>query len=98
MNYPNVDKAKKIINHLVEVYNADAVKDKNQESEKTAKFIEERIANVGNDLANVENRKEQFKRSNQITDIPTEAEINLKTSAEARAETVRISLSIRINK
>jgi uncharacterized protein involved in exopolysaccharide biosynthesis len=62
MNYPNVDKAKKIINHLVEVYNADAVKDKNQESEKTAKFIEERIANVGNDLANVENRKEQFKR------------------------------------
>ena len=96
MNYPNVDKAKKIINHLVEVYNADAVKDKNQESEKTAKFIEERIANVGNDLANVENRKEQFKRSNQITDIPTEAEINLKTSAEARAKQLELASQLEL--
>ena len=96
MNYPNVDKAKKIINHLVEVYNADAVKDKNQESEKTAKFIEERIANVGNDLANVENRKEQFKKTNQITDIPTEAEINLKTSAEARAKQLELASQLEL--
>ncbi len=96
MNYPNVDKAKKIINHLVDVYNADAVKDKNQESEKTAKFIEDRIANVGNDLANVENRKEQFKRTNQITDIPTEAEINLKTSAEARAKQLELASQLEL--
>lgn len=96
MNYPNVDKAKKIINHLVEVYNADAVKDKNQESEKTAKFIEERIANVGNDLANVENRKEQFKKTNQITDIPTEAEINLKTSAEARVKQLELASQLEL--
>jgi len=34
MNYPNVDKAKDIINKLVEVYNADAVNDKNAESKK----------------------------------------------------------------
>ena len=43
MNYPNVDKAKDIINKLVEVYNADAVNDKNAESRKTAEFIEERM-------------------------------------------------------
>lgn len=96
MNYPNVDKAKRIINHLVKVYNDDAVKDKNQESEKTAKFIAERIANVGNDLANVENRKEQFKRANQITDIPTEAEINLKTSAEARAKQLELASQLEL--
>ena len=72
MNYPNVDKAKDIINKLVEVYNADAVNDKNAESRKTAEFIEERIANVGRDLGNVELQKEQFKKANQITDLAVE--------------------------
>ena len=96
MNYPNVDKAKKIINHLVTVYNTEAINDKNQESKKTAEFIEDRIANVGNDLSNVEAKKEQFKRANQITDLATEAEINLKTSAEARAKQLEIASQLEL--
>lgn len=90
IDYPNVDKAKDIINHLVEVYNADAINDKNDESKKTAEFIEERIANVGNDLGNVEAKKEQFKKANQITDLLIEGEIGLKTSAEARAKQLEL--------
>lgn len=96
MDYPNVDKAKKIINHLVEVYNADAINDKNQESKKTAEFIQERIANVGRDLGNVEAQKEQFKRANQITDLATEAEIGLKTSAEARAKQLELASQLEL--
>lgn len=96
MDYPNVDKAKNIINHLVEVYNADAINDKNQESKKTAEFIEERIANVGNDLGNVEAKKEQFKRANQITDLATEAELGLKTSAEARAKQLELASQLEL--
>lgn len=96
MNYPNVDKAKKIINHLVDVYNAEAINDKNQESKKTAEFIEGRIANVGNDLANVEAKKETFKKTNQITDLPTEAEIGLKTSAESRAKQLELSSQLEL--
>lgn len=37
MKYPNVDKAKDIINYLIEVYNAEAINDKNEESKKTAR-------------------------------------------------------------
>ena len=96
MNYPNVDKAKDIINHLVKVYNAEAINDKNQESKKTAEFIEERIANVGNDLGNVEAKKEQFKKSNQITDLITEARIGLETSAEARAKQLEIASQLEL--
>lgn len=96
MNYPNVDKAKDVINHLVKVYNADAINDKNQESKKTAEFIEERIANVGNDLGNVEAKKEQFKRINQITDLATEAKIGLETSAEARAKQLEIASQLEL--
>ncbi len=90
MKYPNVDKAKDIINYLIEVYNAEAINDKNEESKKTAEFIEERIANVGRDLGNVESQKEQFKKENQITDLAVEGEIGLKTSAEARAKQLEL--------
>lgn len=96
MNYPNVDKAKDIINKLVEVYNADAIKDKNAESKKIAEFIEERIANVGRDLGNVELQKEQFKKANQITDLAVEGEIGLKTSAEARAKQLEIASQLEL--
>ena len=96
MNYPNVDKAKDIINKLVEVYNADAVNDKNAESRKTAEFIEERIANVGRDLGNVELQKEHFKKANQITDLAVEGEIGLKTSAEARAKQLEIASQLEL--
>ena len=96
MNYPNTDKAKDIINHLVEVYNADAINDKNEESKKTAEFIEERIANVGKDLGNVENQKEQFKRNNQITDLAVEGELGLKTSAEARAKELELASQLEL--
>ena len=96
MNYPNVDKAKDIINKLVEVYNADAVNDKNAESRKTAEFIEERIANVGRDLGNVEIQKEQFKKANQITDLAVEGEIGLKTSAEARAKQLEVASQLEL--
>ena len=96
MNYPNVDKAKDIINKLVEVYNADAVNDKNAESRKTAEFIEERIANVGKDLGNVELQKEQFKKANQITDLAVEGEIGLKTSAEARAKQLEVASQLEL--
>lgn len=96
MNYPNVDKAKDIINKLVEVYNADAVNDKNAESRKTAEFIEERIANVGRDLGNVELQKEQFKKANQITDLAVEGEIGLKTSAEARAKQLEVASQLEL--
>ena len=96
MNYPNVDKAKDIINKLVEVYNADAVNDKNAESRKTAEFIEERIANVGRDLGNVELQKEQFKKANQITDLAVEGEIGLRTSAEARAKHLEVASQLEL--
>ena len=96
MNYPNVDKAKDIINKLVEVYNADAVNDKNAESRKTAEFIEERIANVGRDLGNVELQKEQFKKANQITDLARRRRIGLKTSAGGKSETIEIASQLEL--
>lgn len=90
MTQPVPDKAKDILNKMAVVYNEDAISDKNAESKKTAEFIDERITQVGKDLGDVENQKEQFKRANQITDIQTEAELGLRGSAEARSKQIEI--------
>ena len=86
MNYPQIDKAKAVLNTLVDAYNRDALNDKRGESEQTMAFIEERIAKVSDELGDVENQKEQFKAANRVTDIETEAKINLESSAAARAK------------
>lgn len=86
MNYPETDKAKDILNTLVDAYNRDALSDKKDESEQTMAFIEERIAKVSQELGDVENQKQQFKAANRVTDIETEAKINLESSAAARAK------------
>lgn len=86
MNYPQIDKSKDILNNLVLAYNRDAQNDKKEESEQTMAFIEERIAKVSEELGDVENKKENFKAANRITDIETEARINLESSASARAK------------
>jgi len=90
LNYQNVDKAKDILNSLVKIYNNEAIKDKNSESEITRDFIDERINIIANDLGEVENRKERFKSSNHITDLSTEAKIGLESSAEARGKQIEV--------
>ena len=97
MNAPVVEKAKKILNELITVYNAEAITVKNTESRKTAEFIDDRIQQIGKDLGAVETEKEQFKQSNNITDIATEAGIGLQVSADARAKQTEIESQLALS-
>lgn len=90
MAHPVVQKSKDILNELVKVYNQDALEDKTFAGKQSAEFIDERIAQVGQDLGKVENEKQAYKQSNHITDIPTEAELNLRSNAEARKKELEL--------
>ncbi|MPL94730.1 Tyrosine-protein kinase ptk [bioreactor metagenome] len=57
---------------LIEEYNRDAVKDKNQIAYNTAVFIEERLKEISSELSVVESEVEAFQRQNEIADIPTQ--------------------------
>jgi capsular exopolysaccharide synthesis family protein len=96
LNYPSSDKAKDIINSLIDVYNKDAISDKNSESASTRDFIDERIKIISDDLGMVEDRKENFKSSNQITDLAAEAKINLENSSEARIKQLDLDAQIEL--
>ena len=96
INYPQVDKAKDILNNLVAAYNKDAISDKNEDSKMTMSFIEERINKVSQELGDVESKKEQFKSANQIADIETEAKISLESSAAARAKQMEVEAQLEL--
>ncbi|MDO5615008.1 MAG: polysaccharide biosynthesis tyrosine autokinase [Cruoricaptor ignavus] len=96
MNYPQVQKAEDIVDNLVIAYNKDALDDKNSESESTMNFIEDRIAKVEQELGQVESQKASFKNANNITDIETEARLNLQNTAEARAKQLDIDAQLEL--
>ncbi len=96
LNYPETNKAKDILNSLVVAYNDDAILDKNSESKRTLEFIDDRVARLQSELGAVESEKEQFKSRNGLTDIETEAKINLETSAAARAKQVDIDAQLEL--
>src|SRR5690606_15572018 len=75
-------KAEDIINKLIEVYNREAIEDKNQIAQNTVKFIDERLNFLVTELEDVEQDVEQYKRENQITDIGNEAQQYMQEASE----------------
>ena len=70
---PIPEKAKDIINKLMEVYNAEAIEDKNIMATNTLNFLDDRLEKLTKGLSGVEKNVETFKSANGITDITTQS-------------------------
>ncbi len=81
-------RAQDILNTLIMVFNEDAIKDKNEVAQNTSKFIEERLRAVRQDLDSLERGIQKFKNTESLTDIVSEAGINLKSKVEINREFV----------
>ena len=64
----NPIRSERILNELMDQYNTDAIKDKNEEAYATANFIDERLKLITRELGGIENQKESFKEANKIAD------------------------------
>lgn len=62
-------RAEDVLNTLVNVYNEEAVNDKNQVAVNTSEFINERLLIIERELGGVETELESFKQHNQVMDI-----------------------------
>jgi tyrosine-protein kinase Etk/Wzc len=90
------EKAEDFLDKLVEIYNREAIYDKNLISEKTAKFINERLVIITDELGSVEKEVETYKKKNKITDLPSEAELNLKTASDFKAEEISVGTQVKV--
>jgi tyrosine-protein kinase Etk/Wzc len=75
-------KSEVVLDKLIELYNQDAVIDKNLIATSTASFIQERIILIGSELLDEEMNVENYKKKNKLTDITTDANIILKSASE----------------
>jgi len=79
---PTPHKAKVMLDKLVELYNLDAIFDKNMILTNTADFIESRLRLISSELLDVELNVENYKKTHGLTDISSEAQLYLETASE----------------
>lgn len=86
LNDVSPQRAEDIINTLIDVYNEDAVNDKNQIAINTANFINERLIIIEKELGGVDSEIADYKRENQLTDITSESRMYLQTTSTYQQE------------
>ncbi|HEY9184689.1 MAG TPA: polysaccharide biosynthesis tyrosine autokinase [Salegentibacter sp.] len=79
---PVKEKAQDILDQLILEYNQQAIQDKNLVASNTAKFIDERLAIINQELDSVELGKEEFKEANQLTNIEAESEMFIENASD----------------
>ncbi|MFO0436225.1 MAG: GumC family protein, partial [Sphingobacteriaceae bacterium] len=89
-------KAADVVDNLIKQHNLDAIADKNQVSQNTANFINERIQFITNELSGVEGEAEEFKTKHKLTDVESEAKLFLQTGSESEMNLLDATTQVRI--
>ncbi len=87
-------RAEDVINTLIEVYNDDAILDKQQISEATADFINIRLAIISKELGTVDSDIKAFKNKNRMVNIETDIKRDLEESSRFKSEGLSIDSQI----
>ncbi|WP_417940025.1 GumC family protein [Flavobacterium sp. RS13.1] len=93
---PVQKKAEDFLDTMIQIYNEDAAEDKNFISENTSKFIAERLALITKELDGVEQDVESFKKSNQLTDIESEAKLFIEGSNEYDKKGIETEIQLNV--
>lgn len=89
-------KAEEFLDNLVQIYNENAVADKNFISENTSQFIANRLKLITQELDGVEQDVERFKKSNDLTDIESEAKLFIEGSSEYSKKLVETEIQLNV--
>ena len=81
-NDTDIRRGQDFLKALVALYNADANEDKNQVASRTAKFIDERIRIINEELGTTENELASYKQRAGLTDLSTDAQLALQETSE----------------
>lgn len=91
-------RAEDVINTLIDVYNDDAVYDKQQIAEATADFIDARLSIISKELGSVDSDIQSFKNKNNLVDIEAETKRNMTESSKLKEEGLSTESQIEMSK
>lgn len=87
-------KGEAILNSLISEYNQAAMADKNKAASGTLQFIEDRLRLVSGELAAVEKNVENYKSTQGITDLSTQAQTFLQTTQQNDAQLNQVNIQL----
>ncbi|MBC7495110.1 MAG: tyrosine protein kinase, partial [Flavobacterium sp.] len=93
---PVTDKGIDYENELVNQFNLDAIKDRNEVAENTSKFIKDRLILISNELDVVENTAEAYKKSNKLTNIESDAELDVQLASDYEKKELEIETQVKV--
>lgn len=89
-------KAADFLNAMVEIYNQDAIDDKNFISKNTQEFIDERLKYITKELGDVEKAGESFLKENRLTNIETDAQTLVQNSVSFEKELIQAETQVKV--
>ena len=90
------DRAEAFLVKLIEVYNRDAMDDKNKVTGNTLIFLEERLDSISNELGFVEKHLEQYKQKERLSDLKTNMTLDLNTNNEYEKKLLDVEMQLTI--
>ncbi|MCP2044250.1 tyrosine-protein kinase [Pontibacter sp. HSC-36F09] len=91
---PVQEKGKDIVNKLIELYNEEAVEDKNLIASNTIEFIDERLKFLTAELTDVEKEVEDYKRQNELTDVSSEAKLYVERASDYNKQLAEFEIQL----
>lgn len=79
---------------LIEVYNRDAMDDKNKVTGNTLIFLEERLDSISYELGFVEKHLEQYKQKERLSDLKTNMTLDLNTNNEYEKKLLDVEMQL----
>ena len=83
-----------IINTLVKRYNRNGIDNKRIVSEATVEFINERLDVINQELGSIERSAENFKKTNRLTDITSDAAFVMERKKQSEAELLKLQTEL----
>jgi len=96
LNDASAQEAKKILDRLIYVYNNNAIEDKKALADNTSNFINDRISSIYDNLSSIDQSAQDFKTERGLTDIASQANINMNVGAANQQELQKMSTQLEI--
>ena len=93
---PYISYGKELLNTLGDLYNKRGIDEKNIEATNTARFIEERLAIIREELDSSEMLVEKYKKENNLSDIETEIKAVLENNYQFREQLIETETQLKV--
>ena len=85
------ERAEKVLNTIIQVYNDRWINDKRLMANSTARFIDDRLLLIDKELSHVDDSISTFKASHEITNLEQASGLYLQQQTESEAEILKLS-------